>query len=193
MNQLVLFLAVGMLLLALLLFWGLRTRASGVNDRALSDAEQTLADLELEPPPRALAERIFASQDWDFVCSQAPLQTQRMFLKERGALALTWLRQTRKRATRLMDFHRRAVRRSTNLRPGVEVRLAANYVLFIIVCEILLGLIWLRGPFHARRMASYAIRVAEGLWLASGQLLAELDPACLKGIEAVCTKRSAPS
>lgn len=193
MNQLVLFLATGMLLLALLLFWALRATESATGSKALSDAQETLTALELELPPRALVERIFSPQDWDFVSSQTAVQIRITFLQERRTIALSWLRQTRRQAARLMDFHRRAVRWNTNLSPAIEIKLAANYVLFLLVCEILLGLIWLRGPFYARRMVGYAMGMAEQLWFISGQLLAGLDPARLSRIKAVWTKRSVAS
>jgi hypothetical protein len=193
MNQLVLFLATGMLLLALLLFWALRARESVTGARALLDPRETLTALELELPPRVLVERIFSPQDWEFVSRQTPVPIRITFLQERRTIALSWLRQTRKQAARLMDFHRRAVRWNTNLSPAIEIKLAANYILFLLVCEILLGLIWLRGPFHARRMIGYAIGIAERLWFISGQLLAGLDPARLSRIKAVWTKRSVAS
>jgi len=189
MNQLVLFLAAGVLLLAFLLFWALRATESAAGSKALSDARETLTALELELPPRALVERIFSPQDWDFVSSQNAVQIRLTFLQERRTIALSWLRQTRKQAARLMDFHRRAVRWNSNLSPAIEIKLAANYVLFLLVCEILLGLIWLRGPFYARRMVGYAMGMAEQLWFTSGQLLAGLDPARLSRIKAVWTNR----
>jgi hypothetical protein len=92
-----------------------------------------------------------------------------------------------------MDFHRRAVRWNTNLSQVIEIKLVAKYVLFLLVCAILVGLIWLRGPFYGRRMVGYAIGIAEQLWFLSGQLLAGLDPVRLGRIKAVWTKRSVAS
>ena len=193
MNQLLLFLPIAILFLALLLFWAFRTTRSPVGSSALSEAREALADLELELPPRALAERIFATQDWDFVSRQTPVEIQRTFLQERRAVGLSWLRQTRKQAARLMDFHRRAVRRNIDLNPAVEIKLAANYVVFVVVYEMLVGLIWLGGPFYARKMVGYVTGLAERLWSTSGELLAGLDPARLSKIMAVWMKRSGAS
>ena len=193
MNPLLLFLPVAILFLAFLLFWALRTKRSAVSSSSLAETWEALAVLELEIPPRALAERIFSTRDWDLISSQTSVGMQREFLQERRVVALSWLRQTRKRATRLMDFHRRAVRRNINLDPAVEIKLAANYVVFVFVYEMLVGLIWLGGPFHARTMADYAIGVAERLWSISGQLLANLDAAQLGRIKASWSDKSAAS
>jgi hypothetical protein len=190
MNQLLLFVPIAILFLFVLLYWALRATGSATGSRALSDAQHTLSILELELPPRALAEKIFSTQDWDFVSRQTSVQIQRSFLQERRAIALSWLRRTRSQAGRLMEFYRRAVRRNINLSPAVEVRLAANYVLFLLAYEILLGLIRLGGPFHARKMARYAIGVTEQLWVLSEQFLAGVDPALLSRVNAAWTDKS---
>lgn len=193
MRQLLPFLAIGLLLLTLLLLLAQRSTRPSAFSRERSVAREALTALQLEFPPRDLVERIFASQDWDFVSNQTRVQIRHTFLQERKAIALSWLRQTRKQAGRLMDFHLSAVRRNINLSPAVEIKLAANYLLFLLVCQFLLGLIWLRGPFGARRLVGYAVGVAEQLWFVSAQLLSSLDPARLGRIERDWTHKSAAS
>lgn len=190
MNQLLVFLPIAILFLVILFYCTLRTRKPAIGPRALSDAQETLSILELELPPRALAEKIFSTQDWDFVSHQTSLQVQRAFLDERGAIALFWLRRTRRQAARLMRFYRRAVRGNINLSPAIEIRIAANYILFLLVYQILLGLIWLGGPLYARKMARYAIGVAEQLWVLSEQFLAGVDPALISRVNAAWTDKS---
>lgn len=174
MTELIISLAAGLALLILLLVWAQRS-AIAAGKKELSEAQETLTDLQLEPPPRALRDRIFDWQDWQYVSRRAPLGVQQLFLQERKAVALLWLRQTRRQTRRLIDFHRRAVRRNINLSPAVEVRLAARYMLFLLAFWILLALIWVRGPFSARRMVGYAAGLAEQLSLLTGGLLVGLD------------------
>ena len=193
MSDLLIFVAIGLAFLVLLLLWVQRSAEAVADRREFGEAQEALTTLHLELPARALADRIFAAQDWDFVSSQAPPRIQRIFLQERRAVALSWLRETRVRIRRLMDFHVRAVRRNIALRPAVEIKLAISYVLFLLICKILLGLIWLRGPFGARRMVGYAVDAADNLSFMFGGVLASLDPARLDRVAADWKRRSARS
>ncbi len=193
MSQLLLFLAIAILFLALLLFWSLRTGRSAASGRSVMEAQEVLAALELELSPRALAERIFSTQDWDFVSSQTPTEIRGAFLLERRKVALSWLRHTRKQAARLMNFHRRAVRGNINISPIVEIKLAANYLVFLVIYAVLAGLISMGGPIRARRLAGSVTGQAEQLWSVSRELLTNLDAARLGKIKAVWAKRSATS
>jgi len=166
MSPLIIFLAIGMLFAVVLLVWALRMKSSGAGQREIAEGS-TILEL---PSPRALAERIFAAQDWEFISSQTEPEIQRAFLQERKNVALCWLCQTRKGAAQLMEFHRRAVRRNIGVKPDVEMRLAANYLVFLFLYGILHVLIRLRGPFRARKMAGYAAGAAEQLWALSEQL-----------------------
>ena len=193
MSELVIFLAIGLALLGLLLLWVQRSAEATASRREFSEAREALTALQLEPPPGALVERIFALQDWDFVSSLALPRLQRVFLQERRAIALSWLRQTRLKVRGLMDFHLRAVRRNIALSPTVEIKLAVHYVLFLLICQILLGLIWLRGPFGARRMVGYTASVGEHLAFIFGSLLARLEPAHLARLRTDWSHRSTAS
>ncbi len=182
MSYLVSFLSIALLLLILLIFWVQRAIASSRGGE-LPEVERDLTALQFELPPRTLVERIFAPQDWEFVSRQAPPQIQRMFLKERRAIALLWLRQTRRQAACLVDFHLRVIRRNVNLRPAVEIRLAFQYVLFLLESEVLGVLIWLVGPFHSRRMVDYAAGVAQQLGYISGRVLNSMNAARIGGVK----------
>jgi len=175
MSSLVYFLGIGLMLLILLILW-IQLAASSRGGK-LSEADRDLTALQLELPPRTLVERIFAPEDWEFVSRQTPLRVQRIFLEERRAIALSWLRQTRREAARLLDFHLRVVRRNVNLRPAVEIKLALRYVLFLLVCNVLGVLIWLGGPFYSRKMVGYAVGVAQRLSYISGELLESMNAA----------------
>lgn len=191
MNPLLVFLPVALLFLAALFVWALRTRGSAKVSRGSSGAREALTGFELELPPRALVERIFATQDWDFISRQSPPQIQRAFLEERRGIALSWLRETRGQAARLLDFHLRIVRRNVNLRPAAEIGLAFRYALFLLESEVLGLLIWLGGPFHSRRMVGYAVSTAQQLSYIRGQLLDAMTGAALGGTHTTWTDRTA--
>jgi len=192
MSELLIFVVVG-LVLVLLLLWVQRSAEITARKKELPETRETLSTLQLQLPSRALVDRIFALADWDFVSSQAPARLQRAFLQERRAVALLWVRQTRMKVGRLMDFHLRAVRRNVALSPAVEIMLAIHYILFLLISELLLGLIWLRGPFCARKMVGYAASVGEDLAFTFGSLLARLDPVHLGRMKADWLRRSAAS
>lgn len=173
MTDLAIFLAIALLLLGFLLVWLLRSRASAPS---LFKARVALTVLRLAVPPRALAERIFALEDWDFISNQAPRQVQQLFLAERRRVGLAWLRETRRKVEEVMELHGRAVRRTSSLHPFAELRLATSYAFFLSVYAFLFLLIWLRGPFAARRMVGFTVDMAEGVSFLTARLLVQLEP-----------------
>ena len=183
MSELFIFLAIGIGFLILLLIWLLRSAVPPVDKTGLYEAQAVLTTVQVELPPRALGERIFSPQDWDFISTHASPGIQRVFLQERKALALSWLKQTRKRVGQIMTFHRIAVRGDIRLSPSLELRLAFDYILFLLTYEILSCLIWLRGPFHARHIVGYAASIADELAYLSGHVLVGLDPIRLSRIK----------
>lgn len=173
MTDLAIFLALALLLLGLLLLW---LRSSQARAPDPFKARVALTVLQLAVPPRALAERIFALEDWDFISNQTPRQVQRLFLTERRQVALAWLRETRRKVEEVMELHGRAVRRTSSLHPFAELRLATSYAFFLSVYGFLFSLIWLHGPFVARRMVGFTVDIAEGLSFLTARLLVQLEP-----------------
>lgn len=188
MIELSLFLAIGLLLLIVLLVWARRSASAAPDGRARAEVLEALSALELAVPPRPLRERIFALEDWEFISNQAAHNTQRLFLKERRRVALSWLRETRKKVGEVIALRRTAVRRDRELRPAVEIKLATDYGFFFLVYVLLHTLIWLGGPFGARRMVGFAANLAEEVSLSTARLLVELDPARFAGMKAEWTR-----
>jgi len=176
MMELVFFLGIGiaiLILLVLLVQDRVPPDSGGVRLEELPDARVTF---EWEVPSVAVAERIFALDDWAFVSGQASRSVQRLFVKERKAIAIGWLRNTRNAVRKIMDFHRRTVRRNANVRPLAEVRLGINYVFFLLAYHVLYGVIWGIGPFRAQSMALQAASRAEEISRLCGTLSARLQP-----------------
>ena len=183
MNEFLVFLFIGLGFLMVLLVWLLRSAGSSVEGVVVSEARAVLTTMHVELPPRALVERIFAPQDWQFVSTLTPPEVRSIFLRERKALALSWLRQTRKRTGMLMDFHRKAVRTNIDLNPSFELRLAVGYLLFLFSYQVLCSMIWLWGPFCARGIVGHVVNTAEQLSLLSGRTLIGMDPLSIERIK----------
>jgi len=189
MSELIFYLGFGLASVVVLLLWAQRNGRVALSKRESSLAEEALTTFQLGLPARALAERIFAGEDWDFVASQARPEAQQAFLQERKRMALAWLRQTRQQVGRLMRFHLRAVRRNARLAPAVELRLTAHYLVFLMVYQVLSSLIWLRGPFAIQGMVGFASDVAQDLTNLYGRMLVGLDAESLSRVATAWPRR----
>jgi len=128
-------------------------------------------------PHRDLGERIFGPEDWDFVSRDTPSEIQRMFQRERTVLAISWLRRTRKRVSQVMRAHVAVAHQSKDLQLATEIRLALSYFLFLILCNSLIGWVWLHGPVRTRKVVGQTLQWAAQLRRAFEQLMARVDPA----------------
>ena len=183
MSQLLPYFGVALLLLAALVLWarqGLTTRKGSVElcipcERQLGVRSAT--------PRRDLGERIFDRHDWDFVLHKSTSEIQRMFQQERAVLAITWLRRTRRQVSLVMRRHAAGVRRSKNLQPAMEFKLLLSYLSLVMLCDILIGLIWLRGPVRTRRIIGKTFHWTARLRAAFEHLIAIVDPANHKALK----------
>lgn len=178
MNHTIVFLFVGLLFMVLLLLWALKINRTASRNGKHGD----LSVEEFERPSLILADRIFSSQDWDFVRREASYQVQREFQRERKRVALLCLKQTRGDAVRLMKFHRRTIRHNIEVNPSVEIRLAVNYLALLFLCAVLQMLIRARGPFRTRKMVGRAFGVANELWSVSERLMSGLNASGDRGV-----------
>jgi hypothetical protein len=160
---------VGVLLLALLTHWAFgRSSSAPVAGSSPADASQ---GLRLELCPTDFIERVLDPRDLAFVRKESPSETVRLFEQERRALAISWLRYTRRQVRQLMSCHAGAVRQNINLRPALEIELGLHYVRFLVVCQLILGLSYVRGPFQIRPIMGYVVRVTTQLRGVSDKLL----------------------
>ena len=142
---------------------------------------------------RDLGQRIFGPQDWDFILRETPPQIQRMFQRERTVLALAWLRHTRIRTSQIMRSHVVAVRQSKDLQIMMEIKLALSYLLFLILCNSLIGWVWLRGPVRTRKIVRRTLQWVASQRAAFGRLMAVVDPANHKELETGFNQRTVQS
>jgi hypothetical protein len=127
-----------------------------------------------------LGERIFGLEDWHFVSRSMSSEIQEMFLRERAILAISWLRRTRRGASLVMRAHVAAAQQIEDLQLASELKLALSYLLCLILCDFLIGWIWLRGPVRTRKMVSRTLRTLAQLRGVFEQLMARIDPATCK-------------
>lgn len=170
MTQFILPLTIGALLLGLVLYWLLQGDSSSKIN--LAEARGALGSLQSNFLPIGLVDRILDSNDFAFVGSQKDLRLLRLLENERKAIALYWLHHTREQVKLLMNFYVKSARHNARLAASLELKLAFNYVAFLMACDALRALIWLRGPFYAPKVAQCTTVVATRFCAASDKILA---------------------
>lgn len=150
------FLAFGLLLLVLVILMLQRAIPSGHDPAGWSEEEETQASLYAESFPQRLVDRVFGSEDWEFIAKQDAPELKRLFLHQRTVLALSWLKAARANATKVIRVHSAAVRKNSLLDPLVELRVIVDYVAFQMLCHLIALVIWLRGPVTMKRLVACA-------------------------------------
>ena len=153
MIQLAFSLLVGFALLIILYFFvrGGKVSAEG-SAQQLREARQTLNSLQFGLLPNDLVQRIFATDDLEYVRRAAPPQVQSLFLSERKDISLAWVRRVREAILSLMRFHRGHARLYAQLSLSTELLLAINFGRLLMVCRLLEIALFVRGPYAAPGM-----------------------------------------
>jgi hypothetical protein len=162
-------LAIGALLLGLMLYWLLQGDPSAKIN--LAEARSALGSLQSKFLPVDLVDRILDHDDFIFVDNQKDPRLLQLLEAERKAIAMYWLRHTREQVKLLMNFYVRTARHNAKLAAALELKLAFNYVAFLMACDALCSLIWLRGPFYAPKVARWTIVVTTRFCAASDKIL----------------------
>ena len=181
MSQSLPYLFLGLLLLAVLGWWVWDAIVHRSTAELLTPRH--LLGLRSVGSRRDVGERIFGPQDWDFVLRETPSKIQRMFQCERTVLALAWLRRTRIRTSQVMHAHVAVARQMEDLQIVMEIKLALSYLLFLILCNSLIGWVWLRGPVRTRKIVGQTLQWVAWQRAAFGRLMAVVDPANHKALE----------
>jgi hypothetical protein len=141
-----LFIAIPVALLLLLWMAGRRSAAEGSMLPTSVDSFEGPVRL----PSRQLLDQCLSAEDVEFAARFRAPALLRLLLHERRRLALAWLRQTRREASRLFGFHVRAVRQAADLRPVAELKLLFSVGAFFAVYALLIGATAFYGPFRTR-------------------------------------------
>ncbi|MFZ0923172.1 MAG: hypothetical protein WA020_08910 [Candidatus Acidiferrales bacterium] len=169
MTQIIFALVIGCLLLGVMLYWFLQGDVSNKVD--LSEARNALGRLQSKFLPLSLVDRILDYDDFVFVDKLQEPDILRLLETERKMIAAYWLRHTRQQVRLLMTFYVKSARHNAKLAAALEFNLAFNYCFFLMACNALQGLIWLRGPFHALKVARCTMLVTARLCAASEKIL----------------------
>jgi hypothetical protein len=177
--SLIFFVGIGVLLFLSLFFLARRNpRTEGVSG-ALVEARQALGALQAGLLPSTLVKRVFASEDWDYVRSEAPKPVRQMFLEERKRIAILWVNQVRDQVRNLRRFHRGAARHYAQLNPRMEMELAFRFATLSAACRALHAIVYVGGPYAAPRMVGAMADAAARACEISEQSLSFLNAAQL--------------
>lgn len=139
------------------------------------EARSSLQTLQQGLLPADLLNRIFDRRDLDYIDGQAAPEIRQLFLSQRKAISLMWVRRVRSEILSLMHFHRSHSRFHTNISLLTEMRLALDFAGLLFVCRILETIFSLRGPYAAPRLVQSVASAASRLCAASEKSLAFLN------------------
>jgi hypothetical protein len=109
--------------------------------------------------PHEIAKWVFSHADWVYAAKEPPA-IKRLFIRERRALALNWLRLIRQRAALIIFYYRIYL---PNPRSIDRLKLMSNYALFLSVLAALFLLIRFGNPIHSSKLAALALSKMERL------------------------------
>lgn len=145
---------------------GFSLMRGGLQSRSMRNQteEQTPTALRGGPCPPEVLERIFGGEDSDYIGRQHSREAQELFHRERKRLAYLWLRQTRHEIRSIRQLHTKTVRKSTDLNPGTEIKIAFECMLVSGMCWLMAITIYFLGPLQTRNMARYTNDLSAQLW-----------------------------
>src|SRR5579872_4273866 len=129
-------------------------------------------------PPLTVLYRCFSVDDIEFTARLRAPMVQQLLLSERRRLALQWISRTRHEVRRVFRLHLRAARHSADLRPGAEMRLVFDGVVFLILSQMLVAVVYFYGPFRSRSFLQSIRSLANVLADLSGRIV--VGPAALE-------------
>lgn len=174
--QLILFLVIGIGLFCSLYFLARRRHHSERDTEALLEARTALTTLRVGLLPPEIVRRIRAQEDMDFMVSQAPEQLRGLFFDERKRLALLWVAEVRRQVISLSHFHRHSARLYGELKPGTEIRLAAEFAGLLLACRIVQCVLYVTGPYAVPNVMERTANAADRICALSEKSLGFLRP-----------------
>jgi hypothetical protein len=177
MIELLIFVAVGLGLLVLLFLVMRRPPNAALGAAgAVVAAKRSLQVLQEGLLPAHLVERIFGTQDLEYVTSLKSKDLQDLFLRERKWLALAWVRQVRTQILSLKEFHTRRSRMFAGMSRATELSVALDFAGIQMECRLLQLLVQWRGPYAAPRLVRRTAITATGLCAVLDESLGFLTP-----------------
>jgi hypothetical protein len=118
-------------------------------------------DESTEACPLNFVTQIFSEEDAEFLSRLKSSHLEKLFQRERTAVALLWVEETSAIIGRIMKRHLEASRLSEDLEFAAEARIFFLYVRLRVICGLLFLLIGLAGPQRLRGMALYTDRLTQ--------------------------------
>jgi hypothetical protein len=175
-RELLPFLILAAVGLALLLYW---TRRNGHDDVTIEQFSRAQEAVDALIGDFSMGKRIFEVGDMKFISRHPSLEARRVFLVERKALAISWLRHTRRQLAYLMDLHLKLASYTYHPNPRSDLRLWIEYQILAFVCESLVVFVCIRGPFQLGTVIGYALREVNELCAVFSLRLEDINPARL--------------
>jgi len=151
-----------------------------------SDAHMLHAALGNAKPYRdsdaGLLERIFDPADLTFIAAENSPSLLRLIADERRDLVLSWLSEIKRESSAILRYHRRSVRYLSDLRPGVEFRLALHAFGFYISCLFAAALVRCYGAFETRALIRQILHVCDWLTRLHSEMRADVLAEHLPGL-----------
>jgi hypothetical protein len=166
-------LAGAIVLLLVLLAWWVWAEASSKDSRSDWDASLREQGESVEACSSEIVSQIFSVNDLEFISGLESPGLERLFRRERTAVALHWAQETSATISRILQRHLEASRLSSDLEIAMEARILLQYVRLKLNCGILFALIRLLGP---QRLAGAALHT-ERLTQRIGEALREFQSA----------------
>jgi hypothetical protein len=103
-------------------------------------------------PPAQVLRHVFSADDLDFVATEHSAPLLALLVKQRRAIAISWLRLLKAEMLAAVAAHHRAARTSPDFRLRTEFPLALRLLQFAAVYLLLSALLRFYGPFAAKRL-----------------------------------------
>lgn len=147
-------------LLLVILVWA---RAGAGLRKSNADWEPPPADADsnAETCPMEFVRQIFSKEDPEFLSRLKSPHLEKLFERERAAVALLWIQETSAAVRQIIRRHVETSRRSEDLEFAGEVRVVLIYVQLRAICGVLFLLIGLVGPQRLRGVALYTERLMQ--------------------------------
>jgi hypothetical protein len=181
MIQLILFFLIGAGLFSSLYFLARRGSHSEKGTEALLEARTALDTLRVGLLPPEIIGRILAKEDLDYMVSEAPEQLRSLFFDERKKIALLWVEQVRRQIISLSHFHRHSARFYGQLKPGTEMKLAAQFAGLLFACRVVQCVLYVSGPYAVPNVMEKTASAASRICALSEKSLGFMRPVYQSG------------
>jgi hypothetical protein len=175
MITLIFFILIAVALLFLLGKFLARPKRAEGGAQAVLEARSALVSLQDGLLPSEMVERLFSSEDLEFVNEVGAAPVRELFLGLRKRIALNWVQQVRWEVIRLKEFHFGHSRHYARLNLSTEISLALSFLVLLAECRALQIMIYSAGPYAATRLLGWTASTAGKVCTVSEKSLGFLE------------------